>query len=229
MRILDTIAIGCGKTMIAKATAREAGARFINLDTAILTDKWYGESQKLATAVFSLAEKIQPCIIFIDEIDSLLRSRDSHDHEATAMIKAQFMQLWDGLSTKSDCTVLVMGATNRPKDVDRAILRRMPASFHIGLPDQGQRKAILKQILKMETVSEDIDYLRLAQLSENFSGSDIRELCRTAAVYRVRDLQKQSSDILRPINMDDLLKAMGKMKESKVHCGTASMKSYQLD
>merc|ERR1712154_213885 len=61
---------GCGKTMIAKATAREAGARFINLDTAVLTDKWYGESQKLAAAVFSLAEKIQPCIIFIDEIDS---------------------------------------------------------------------------------------------------------------------------------------------------------------
>ena len=84
---------GCGKTMIAKATAREAGARFINLDTAVLTDKWYGESQKLAGAVFSLAEKIQPCIIFIDEIDSLLRSRDTHDHEATAMIKAQFMQV----------------------------------------------------------------------------------------------------------------------------------------
>ena len=79
--------------MIAKATAREAGARFINLDTAVLTDKWYGESQKLAAAVFSLAEKIQPCIIFIDEIDSLLRSRDTHDHEATAMIKAQFMQV----------------------------------------------------------------------------------------------------------------------------------------
>ena len=62
-------------------------------DTAVLTDKWYGESQKLAAAVFSLAEKIQPYIIFIDEIDSLLRSRDSHDHEATAMIKAQFMQV----------------------------------------------------------------------------------------------------------------------------------------
>ena len=85
--------------MIAKATAREAGARFINLDTAVLTDKWYGESQKLAGAVFSLAEKIQPCIIFIDEIDSLLRSRDTHDHEATAMIKAQFMQVCASICT----------------------------------------------------------------------------------------------------------------------------------
>merc|ERR1712008_400329 len=88
----------------------------------------------------------------IDEIDSLLRSRDSHDHEATAMVKAQFMQMWDGLETSIDATVVVMGATNRPKDVDKAILRRMPATFHIGLPDIHQRKSILKQILEMEAV-----------------------------------------------------------------------------
>ena len=67
-------------------------------------------------------------------------SRDSHDHEATAMVKAQFMQMWDGLETSIDATVVVMGATNRPKDVDKAILRRMPATFHIGLPDIHQRK-----------------------------------------------------------------------------------------
>lgn len=66
--------------------------------------------------------------------DSFLRSRDSYDHEATAMMKAQFMSLWDGLITDAGCQVIVMGATNRPQDVDRAILRRMPAMFHIGLP-----------------------------------------------------------------------------------------------
>lgn len=66
--------------------------------------------------------------------DSFLRNRNSHDHEATAMMKAQFMSLWDGLITNPDCTVIVMGATNRPQDLDRAILRRMPATFHIGLP-----------------------------------------------------------------------------------------------
>ena len=104
---------GCGKTMIAKATAREAGARFINLDVSQITDKWYGESQKLANAIFTLATKLSPCIIFIDEIDSLLRVRDSHDHEATAMVKAQFMQMWDGLETNSSATVMVLGATNR--------------------------------------------------------------------------------------------------------------------
>ena len=95
--------------MIAKATAREAGARFINLDISMLTDKWYGESQKLAAAVFSLATKIQPCIIFIDEVDSFLRVRDSTDHEATAMMKAQFMSLWDGLATDSRYVARSMG------------------------------------------------------------------------------------------------------------------------
>lgn len=85
--------------------------RFINLDVAVLTDKWYGESQKLASAVFTLASKLQPCIVFIDEIESFLRSRNSQDHEATAMMKTQFMMLWDGLSTKAGSTVIVMGMT----------------------------------------------------------------------------------------------------------------------
>merc|ERR1719410_2537272 len=165
---------GCGKTMVAKATAREAKARFLNLDISSLTDKWYGESQKLAGAVFTLATKIQPCVIFIDEIDSLLRVRDQHDHEATAMIKAQFMQLWDGLTTEPDCTVLVLGATNRPRDVDKAILRRMPATFRIGLPTVEQRKAILTTVLRMEQVAQCVDTWRLAKLTEGFSGSDLR-------------------------------------------------------
>ncbi|KAI4891099.1 hypothetical protein NFI96_017974 [Prochilodus magdalenae] len=125
---------GCGKTLIAKATAKASGCQFINLQASTLTDKWYGESQKLTAAVFSLAVKLQPCIIFIDEIDSFLRNRSSLDHEATAMMKAQFMSLWDGLETAACTQVMVMGATNRPQDVDAAILRRMPAAFHVGLP-----------------------------------------------------------------------------------------------
>lgn len=220
---------GCGKTMVAKATAKEAGARFINLDISSLTDKWYGESQKIAGAVFTLAAKIQPCIIFIDEIDSLLRVRDQHDHEATAMIKAQFMQLWDGLATDPANTVIVMGATNRPRDVDKAILRRMPATFRIGLPTQEQRRSILRTVLHLENVSENVDSLRVAKLTEGFSGSDLRELCRTAAVYRVRDYietqdeetfqDAEEEESLRAITMEDLLKALAKMKESRVDCG----------
>ncbi|XP_041793205.1 outer mitochondrial transmembrane helix translocase isoform X1 [Chelmon rostratus] len=141
---------GCGKTMIAKATAKASGCKFINLQASTLTDMWYGESQKLTAAVFSLAVKIQPCIVFIDEIESFLRNRSSLDHEATAMMKAQFMSLWDGLDTSSTTQVMVMGATNRPQDVDPAILRRMPTTFHVGLPNTRQRQDILRLILAGE-------------------------------------------------------------------------------
>ena len=117
--------------------------------------------------------------------------------------------------------------TDRPKDVDRAILRRMPSTFHIGLPDTTQRKSILRQILQLETIADDIDYNRLAQLSEHFSGSDIRELCRTASVYRVRDLK--DSDSLRPINMDDLLKELFSLAVSGFRVFTVSPMVKILD
>lgn len=225
---------GCGKTLIAKATAKEAGMRFINLDIAMLTDKWYGESQKLASAVFTLAAKLQPCIVFIDEIDSFLRSRSANDHEATAMMKTQFMMLWDGLSTMAGSTIIIMGATNRPTDLDRAILRRMPAQFHIALPNDVQRKKILQLVLSAESVSDDVDLNRLAKLTNNFSGSDLRELCRNASVYRLREyVLKNDTGFSRPdtvgtstrldepppISMQDLLSSFAKMKESKMHTG----------
>lgn len=186
---------GCGKTLIAKATAKEGGMRFINLDVAILTDKWYGESQKLASAVFTLALKIQPCIIFIDEIDSLLRSRNSNDHEATAMMKTQFMMLWDGLSTNSNATVIVMGATNRPQDLDKAIIRRMPAQFHIGLPNVEQRLQILKLILANENLDGNIDFQNVAQQTSGFSGADLMEMCRNASVYCVRRFMRSQKEL----------------------------------
>lgn len=191
---------GCGKTMLAKATAREAGARFINLEVAMLTDKWYGESQKLAKAVFTFAKKVQPCIIFIDEIDSFLRSRDSHDHEATAMVKAQFMTLWDGLETDNDCQVIIMGATNRPRDVDRAILRRMPAMYSIGLPNANMRKEILNAMVDRHYLDKTVDIDKIAEMTEEFSGSDLREMYRAAAMIRVKEYARYHPELFDFLN-----------------------------
>uniref|UniRef100_UPI0037E85050 outer mitochondrial transmembrane helix translocase n=1 Tax=Semicossyphus pulcher TaxID=241346 RepID=UPI0037E85050 len=227
---------GCGKTMIAKATAKASGCKFINLQASTLTDMWYGESQKLTAAVFSLAVKIQPCIVFIDEIESFLRNRSSLDHEATAMMKAQFMSLWDGLDTSSTTQVMVMGATNRPQDVDPAILRRMPATFHVGLPSTRQRQDILRLILAGENLSNAINLKEIAERTDGYSGSDLRELCRDAAMYRVRDYVRKEQmrqiaqqlhdseeeeekpvdeERLRPVTQLDLLFGLDKMKESK--------------
>ncbi|GAA5826196.1 hypothetical protein JCM10212_000877, partial [Sporobolomyces blumeae] len=173
---------GCGKTLLAKALAKESGATFINMKVSTLTDKWFGESNKLVAALFSLARKLQPSIIFIDEIDSFLRERSRNDHEVTGMMKAEFMTLWDGLTTGNDTRILVLGATNRPNDIDSAILRRMPKRFSIKLPDAGQRRNILNLMLKDLNLDSKFDMESLVRRTDGLSGSDLKESCRNAAM-----------------------------------------------
>jgi len=209
---------GCGKTMLAKALAKESGATFINVAISSLTNKWYGESNKLVAGLFSLARKTQPCIIFIDEIDSFLRERTKGDHEATAMMKAEFMTLWDGLLSSKE-RIMVLGATNRPNDIDAAILRRMPKRFAIRLPDTSQRKRILTLMLKETELEMDFPMDELARRTDGLSGSDLKELCRNAAMTPVREYMKRmegdpaamaelkSQDIkLRPLSLEDFFK-----------------------
>ncbi|EAU86198.2 ATPase [Coprinopsis cinerea okayama7 len=182
---------GCGKTMMAKALAKESGATFINIAASVLTNKWYGESNKLVAGLFSLARKVQPSIIFIDEIDSFLRERTKGDHEVTGMMKAEFMTLWDGLTSSTD-RILVLGATNRPNDIDSAILRRMPKRFAVGLPNYDQRLKILQLMLKDTKTEPDFSVEQLAQHTTGFSGSDLRELCRNAAMVPVREYMRSA-------------------------------------
>ncbi|KAI9634920.1 P-loop containing nucleoside triphosphate hydrolase protein [Dioszegia hungarica] len=182
---------GCGKTMLAKALAKESGATFINLPLSSLTNKWFGESNKLVAGLFSLARKVQPSIIFIDEVDSLFRERSSGDHEVTGMMKAEFMTLWDGLTTASDTRILVLGATNRPNDIDPAILRRMPKRFPIRLPNLDQRTKILSLMLSHTSLSPSFSISDLARRTDGLSGSDLRETCRNAAMAPVREVMRE--------------------------------------
>ncbi|OBZ71161.1 Protein MSP1 [Grifola frondosa] len=184
---------GCGKTMLAKALAKESGATFINIAASVLTNKWYGESNKLVAGLFSLARKTQPSIVFIDEIDSFLRERTKGDHEVTGMMKAEFMTLWDGLLSSTD-RILVLGATNRPNDIDSAILRRMPKRFSVGLPDVTQRLKILTLMLKDTALAPNFPLHVLAQQSDGLSGSDLKELCRNAAMRPMRELMREAGD-----------------------------------
>ena len=214
---------GCGKTMLAKALAATSGATFINMHISTLTDKWFGESNKLVNALFSLARKLQPTIIFIDEIDAFLREREKNDHEAMAMIKAEFMSLWDGLATESSTKIVVLGATNRPNDIDSAILRRMPKRFHVALPNAIQRRRILELMLKDSKLSDGFSMEAVVRTTAGLSGSAIQELCRNAAMKPVREfirthgmtnssttgtldidkLRLQSTDQIRPLsNLD---------------------------
>lgn len=142
------------------------------------------------------------------------------------MMKAQFMILWDGLiSTRSSCSVIVMGATNRPHDVDHAIRRRMPATFHIGLPSQSKRVQILELILKDENLDPKIDLSKVAEETEHFSGSDLKELCRVAAMIRVKEGLTGRNKIgeaggfvsgLRSINAEDFAVAVERVQRMKI-------------
>lgn len=136
------------------------------------------------------------------------------------MMKAQFMSLWDGLDTDHHCQVIIMGATNRPQDLDLAILRRMPTRFHINQPSERQREDILRLILINEKVDASVDLRAVAKDTDGFSGSDLREMCRDAALLCVRDFVHNRSngsedDPIRPICQTDLRTSITKMKHSK--------------
>ncbi|OAX82141.1 hypothetical protein ACJ72_03511 [Emergomyces africanus] len=190
---------GCGKTMLAKALAHESGACFINLHISTLTEKWYGDSNKLVNAVFSLARKLEPSIVFIDEIDAVLGTRRSGEHEASGMVKAEFMTHWDGLTSSNTSgqpqRVLILGATNRIQDIDEAILRRMPKKFPVTLPPTAQRLRILGLILKDTKIDrENFDLDFLVKSMAGMSGSDIKEACRDAAMVPIRELIRSKRD-----------------------------------
>jgi len=180
---------GTGKTMLAKAVATQSGANFINISMSSIASKWFGEGEKYVKAAFTLASKIAPTVIFVDEVDSILGKRDRPgEHEAMRKIKNEFMSNWDGLRTKSNERVLVMGATNRPFDLDDAVLRRLPRRIMVDLPSAENRIKILKVILKNEDLSSDFDFEKLSFMTEGFSGSDLKNLCIAAAYQPIREI-----------------------------------------
>ncbi|KAL9374851.1 hypothetical protein Peur_031730 [Populus x canadensis] len=242
---------GTGKTMLAKAIAKEAGASFINVSMSTITSKWFGEDEKNVRALFTLAAKVSPTIIFVDEVDSMLGQRTRvGEHEAMRKIKNEFMTHWDGLLTKPGERILVLAATNRPFDLDEAIIRRFERRIMVGLPSIESRERILKTLMSKEK-TEDLDFKELATMTEGYTGSDLKNLCVTAAYRPVRELLQQervkdkekkqkaeegtsSEDaadtteegkeesviILRPLNMDDMRQAKNQVASSFATEGT---------
>ena len=231
---------GCGKTMLAKALARESGACFINLHISTLTEKWYGDSNKLVAAVFSLARKLQPSIVFIDEIDAVLGQRRSGEHEASGMVKAEFMTHWDGLASSNadggSQRICILGATNRIQDIDEAILRRMPKKFPVSLPNAAQRRQIFDLTLrdtkidrrKFQNGAPAFDMDVLVRVSAGMSGSDIKEACRDAAMVPIREYIKEQrasgqnmnkrikGDAVRGLQTDDFFGRRGGVPQMRV-------------
>ncbi|BBN06651.1 ATPase family AAA domain-containing protein 1 [Marchantia polymorpha subsp. ruderalis] len=237
---------GTGKTMLAKAVATEAGANFINISMSSIASKWFGEGEKYVKAVFTLASKISPSVVFVDEVDSMLGRREKPgEHEAMRKIKNEFMANWDGLRTKDRERVLVLAATNRPFDLDEAVVRRLPRRLMVNLPDGANRVKILKVILAKEELSVEVDLDELAGLTDGYSGSDLKNLCVAAAYRPIREIlenERKEREVakaegralpaltgsdgvpptIRALNMDDLRQACEQVCAS-VSADAASM------
>ncbi|VAI60746.1 unnamed protein product [Triticum turgidum subsp. durum] len=221
---------GTGKTLLAKALATEAGANFISITGSTLTSKWFGDAEKLTKALFSFASRLAPVIIFVDEVDSLLGARGGAlEHEATRKMRNEFMAAWDGLRSKENQRILILGATNRPFDLDDAVIRRLPRRIYVGLPDVENRKKILKILLATENLESDFKFDELANATEGYSGSDLKNLCIASAYRPVQELLEEekkgrvssNSTHLRPLVLDDFIQAKAKVSPSVSYNATS--------
>lgn len=269
--------------MLAKAVATEGGASFLSVDASSVENKWLGESEKNAKAVFTLARRLAPCVIFIDEVDSLLSSRegssDDSAHGTLTSVKTvssnsyatrtclhmltyryllqTMMSEWDGLNSgtngKGDAgsdRVVVIGSTNRPFDLDEAVLRRFPRRILVDLPDLDTRREILEVTLSENRLGPDVNLTKIAERLEGYTGSDLKEVCREAVVQisheqaRMLDrgelLDEDEEDqeraassehggfqMLRPVTMSDFESAMRKLKRSVSEAGRELAKVWE--
>ncbi|CAI0457617.1 unnamed protein product [Linum tenue] len=214
---------GTGKTMIGKAIAGEAKATFFSISASSLTSKWLGEGEKLVRALFGVASCRQPAVIFVDEIDSLLSQRKSEgEHEASRRLKTQFLIEMEGFDSGNE-QILLIGATNRPHELDEAARRRLTKRLYIPLPSSEARAWIVRNLLQKDGLfklsQEEMD--TICNLTEGYSGSDMKNLVKDASMGPLREALKQGIEItklqkedLRPVTLQDFENALQEVRPS---------------
>jgi SpoVK/Ycf46/Vps4 family AAA+-type ATPase len=164
--------------MIGKAIASESNSSFFSISASSLMSKWVGEGEKMVRALFAVAAVHQPSVVFIDEIDSLLSQRQDGDFESSRRVKTEFLVQLDGCATNKDDRILLIGATNRPQELDEAARRRMVKRLYIPLPDDKGRRALIAHLLQQQQHSlSDADVDDIVAATKGYSGSDLTALC----------------------------------------------------
>ncbi len=192
---------GVGKTLIAKALATESGVNFISIKGPALMNKWVGESERSIREVFHKAKLASPCILFLDEIDSIAPHRGSGEASAvTDRIIAQLLTEMDGIEELRD--VLILAATNRKDLVDPALLRagRFDYTIDLPFPDLDARRAIYRVHMQGRPIGPDVKLETLANYSEGYSGADIELHCRKAGTLAIRDFLNDGHDPVTDID-----------------------------
>jgi katanin p60 ATPase-containing subunit A1 len=237
---------GTGKTMLAKAVATMGKTTFFNVSASSLASKWRGESEKLVRILFEMARFYAPSTVFIDEVDSVASKRGGSDHESSKKMKTEFFIQMDGVSSEAAeevdeeskgeplKNVMVLAATNRPWDLDEAMIRRLEKRIYVPLPEEKGRRVLFDINLKRSDLSKEIDWDKLVELSKGYSGADINNVCREAALMPMRrkimgkkiDVSaipdmKDEFDI--PLTMQDFLEALQNVKTS---VGSTHLKEY---
>jgi len=214
---------GCGKTLLAAAVATEIDATFVSIDAASIMSKWLGEAEQNVAKLFGSARKSatdgKPAIVFIDELDSLM-GKHSNEVGGEVRVRNQFLKEMDGIIDKGkNLHVYVIGATNKPWDLDWPFIRRFQKRILVPLPDHHTRLMMLKLYTSNLQLATDVDLHELARLSEGFSGSDIRDVCQAAHLKLIGEFFEsgQATNKLakpRSLRMDDFRQILEERKPS---------------
>lgn len=220
---------GTGKTLIGKCIASQSKSTFFSISASSLTSKWIGEGEKMVRALFAVARVYQPSVIFIDEIDSLLTQRSESEHESSRRLKTEFLVQLDGAATGEEDRMLIVGATNRPHELDEAARRRLVKRLYVPLPEFQARKQIINNLLVTiphNLTEEDVN--DVAERSKGYSGADMSNLCKEASMGPIRSisfsqLENIRKEDVRQVTVDDFKEALTHVRPS---VSEASLSTY---